>query len=108
MIVALVGTAALLTVGWLLRRAIPVRGPLTAVIPAAILGGFVALALRAFNVLPGTPDVWQDVAYHLFGISFLAIGLTPLGGSGLPRKAHVCAESFRAMLSRSLAGNSFA
>ena len=83
MIVALVGTAVLLAIGWLLRRAIPVRGPLTAVVPAAILGGFVALVLRAVGVLPGTPESWQDVAYHLFGISFLAIGLTPLGGSKL-------------------------
>jgi len=87
MIVALIGTAVLLLVGWLLRRAIPVRGPLTAVVPAAILGGFVALALRAFDVLPGTPEVWQDVAYHLFGISFLAIGLTPLGESKLRKGA---------------------
>jgi len=87
MIIALVGAAALLFIGWLLRRAIPVRGPLTAVIPAAILGGFVALILRAVGVLPGSPEAWQDVAYHLFGISFLAIGLTPLGGSKLRKGA---------------------
>ena len=79
MTVALAGTIALLGVGWLLRRLIPVRGPLTAVVPAAILGGFVALALRGFDVLPGPPEAWQDVAYHLFVVSFLAIGLTPSG-----------------------------
>lgn len=87
MIVALVGTVALLMVGWLLRRVIPVRGPLTAIVPAAILGGFVALALRATGVLPGSPEAWQDVAYHVFGISFLAIGLTPLGESKLRKGA---------------------
>jgi ESS family glutamate:Na+ symporter len=87
MIVALAGTVALLSVGWLLRRVIPVRGPLTAIVPAAILGGFIALVLRAFGVLPGSPEVWQDVAYHLFGISFLAIGLTPLGQSKLRKGA---------------------
>ncbi len=83
MTIALVGTVALLSVGWILRRAIPVRGPLTAIVPAAILGGFVALVLRATGVLPGPPGAWQDVAYHLFGISFLAIGLTPLGNTKL-------------------------
>ena len=87
MIVALVGTVALLAVGWLLRRVIPVRGPLTAVIPAAIMGGFIALALRAAGALPGSPEVWQNAAYHLFGISFLAIGLTPIGGSKLRKGA---------------------
>jgi ESS family glutamate:Na+ symporter len=87
MIVALAGTVVLLSVGWLLRRVIPARGPLSAVVPAAILGGFIALVLRAFDVLPGSPEVWQDVAYHLFGISFLAIGLTPLGDSKLRKGA---------------------
>ncbi len=87
MIFALVGTAVLLAVGWVLRRLVPVRGPLTAVIPVAIMGGFVALVLRAAGVLPGSPEAWQDVAYHLFGISFLAIGLTPLGGTKLRKGA---------------------
>ncbi|MEX1279669.1 MAG: hypothetical protein AB1Z55_03015 [Acidimicrobiia bacterium] len=87
MIVALAGTVVLLGVGWALRRAIPVRGPLTAIVPAAILGGFVALALRAADVLPGSPTAWQDVAYHLFGISFLAIGLTPTGTGRLAKGA---------------------
>ena len=73
MTIALIGTAVLLAVGGLLRRVIPVRGPLTAVVPAAILGGFIALAIRATGTLPGSPESWQDVAYHLFGISFLAI-----------------------------------
>jgi ESS family glutamate:Na+ symporter len=87
MIVALVGTVALLAVGWVLRRVIPVRGPLTAIVPAAIMGGFIALALRATGTLPGSPEAWQNAAYHLFGISFLAIGLTPLGESKLRRGA---------------------
>jgi len=87
MIVALAGTAVLLAVGWVLRRVIPVRGALTAVVPAAILGGFVALLVRAAGALPGSPAAWQDVAYHVFGISFLAIGLTPLRGSKLRKGA---------------------
>ncbi|NND84323.1 MAG: hypothetical protein HKN46_04155 [Acidimicrobiia bacterium] len=85
--IALVGTALLLSVGWGLRRAIPVKGPLSAVIPAAIIGGFLALGLRAGGLLPGTPEDWQDVAYHLFGISFLAIGLTPTGSAKLAKGA---------------------
>ncbi len=87
MTVALVGAVVLLGVGWLLRLVIPVRGALTAVIPAAILGGFVALGLRAGDVLPGPPEAWQDVAYHLFVISFLAIGLTPTGETKLAKGA---------------------
>ncbi|MDJ0954956.1 MAG: hypothetical protein QNJ81_14860 [Acidimicrobiia bacterium] len=87
MMTALIGTIVLLGVGWLLRRVIPVRGPLTAVVPAAIIGGFVALAIRATGTLPGSPESWQDVAYHLFGISFLAIGLTPPGDSKLRKGA---------------------
>lgn len=87
MMIALVGTVLLLAVGWGLRRAIPARGPLSAVIPAAIIGGFAALALRAGGLLPGSPVEWQDVAYHLFGISFLAIGLTPTGSAKLAKGA---------------------
>lgn len=87
MIVALVGTTLLLAVGWALRRVIPARGALTAIVPAAILGGFLALGLRAVDVLPGSPTAWQDVAYHLFGISFLAIGLTPTGTTRLAKGA---------------------
>ena len=32
--------------------------------------------LRQFGWLPGSVEAWQQVGYHLFGISFLAIGLT--------------------------------
>jgi ESS family glutamate:Na+ symporter len=46
-------------------------------LPAAVLGGMVALAFRQFGALPGSVIAWQDVGYHLFGASFLAIGLTP-------------------------------
>ncbi len=87
MTVALAGTILLLAVGWILRRAIPVRGALTAIVPAAILGGLVALVLRGVSVLPGSVEAWQDVAYHLFGISFLAIGLTPTGDAKLRKGA---------------------
>lgn len=87
MIIALLGTAAFLSLGWALRRTIPVRGPLTAVVPAAILGGFTALVFRSTGALPGSPEAWQDAAYHLFGISFLAIGLAPPGESKLRRGA---------------------
>ncbi len=87
MIVALIGTALLLLIGLLLRRIIPARGALLAIIPAAIIGGLVALAVRAFDLLPGSPESWQDAAYHLFGVSFLAIGLTPSGESSLRKGA---------------------
>jgi glutamate:Na+ symporter, ESS family len=77
--VAYIGAAALLLVGFGLRRVVPARGALLAIVPAAILGGLVALVLRAVGLLPGSPEAWQDAAYHLFGVSFLAIGLTPSG-----------------------------
>lgn len=50
-------------------------------LPAAVLGGGIALVLRQFGALPGAVIAWQDVGYHLFGASFLAIGLTPLQSS---------------------------
>jgi ESS family glutamate:Na+ symporter len=51
-------------------------------LPAAVLGGGLALVLRQFGALPGSVVAWQDVGYHLFGASFLAIGLTPSDSSG--------------------------
>jgi ESS family glutamate:Na+ symporter len=87
MTAALLGTAVLVMVGWLLRRVIPARGAMLTVVPAAILGGLIALAIRAAGLLPGSPEAWQDAAYHLFGISFLAIGLTPPGDSKLRKGA---------------------
>jgi ESS family glutamate:Na+ symporter len=51
-------------------------------VPAAVLGGGLALVVRQFGVLPGSVAAWQDVGYHLFGASFLAIGLTPSDSSG--------------------------
>ncbi len=87
MIVALPAAATLLAVGWALRRAVPARGALLAIVPAAIFGGLVALLLRLAGGLPGSVDGWQDAAYHLFGISFLAIGLTPTGDAKLRKGA---------------------
>jgi len=87
MTVAIAGTGLLLAVGWLLRRALPARGVLLTVVPAAILGGLVAVVVRAVGWLPASPQRWQDTAYHLFGISFLAIGLTPPGESQLRKGA---------------------
>ncbi len=52
-------------------------------LPAAVLGGMVALALRQLGALPGSVIAWQDVGYHLFGASFLAIGLTPAKSPGI-------------------------
>ncbi len=71
MLIALVGTGVLYAVGWLLtgRRR-------DGLVPAAILGGVIGLVLRQFDLLPGSVEAWQQVGYHLFGISFLAIGLT--------------------------------
>lgn len=83
MLTALIGTFVLFSVGWLAtgRRR-------DALIPAAFLGGLLGLALRQFDLLPGTVEDWQQIGYHLFGISFLAIGLTrsernekPTGGA---------------------------
>jgi len=87
MIVALLGAGVLLVIGWLLRRIIPAHGVLLTIVPAAILGGLIALLIRALEVLPGSPEAWQDVAYHLFGIAFLAIGLTPSGNYKLRKGA---------------------
>lgn len=71
MLIALAGTVVLFTLGWVLsgRRR-------DGVVPAAILGGAIGLVLRQFELLPGSVEYWQQVGYHLFGISFLAIGLT--------------------------------
>lgn len=71
MTIALVGTVALYAVGWLTtgRRR-------DGLVPAAIVGGVLGLVLRQLELLPGTVEDWQLVGYHLFGISFLAIGLT--------------------------------
>ena len=52
-------------------------------LPAAVLGGLAALVFRQFGALPGTVVAWQDVGYHLFGASFLAIGLTPSRSPGV-------------------------
>jgi ESS family glutamate:Na+ symporter len=87
MTVALIGAGALLVIGRLLRRIIPARGVLLTIVPAAILGGLIALLMRSFELLPGSPEVWQDAAYHLFGIAFLAIGLTPSGNYRLRKGA---------------------
>lgn len=71
MLIALAGTVVLYGLGWVLtgRRR-------DGVVPAAILGGAIGLVLRQFDLLPGSVEAWQQVGYHLFGISFLAIGLT--------------------------------
>lgn len=74
-------TAALLTAVLVVAaRVAPER--LRRAVPPAVLGGVVALVLRQFDVLPGTVIAWQDVGYHLFGMSFLAVGLTPTGAQG--------------------------
>lgn len=82
MLVALLGTAVLYAIGWLVtgRRR-------DGLVPAAIVGGVLGLVLRQFGVLPGSIEAWQEVAYHLFGISFLAIGLTRSERSGVTRGA---------------------
>ncbi len=82
MVVALAGTVVLYAIGWLLtgRRR-------DGVLPAAIVGGAIGLVLRQFDLLPGSVEAWQQVGYHLFGISFLAIGLTPGDRSAVSRGA---------------------
>lgn len=87
MTVALPAAAVLLLIGWALRRTVPARGGVLAIVPAALFGGLVALLLRMADVLPGAVESWQDAAYHLFGISFLAIGLTPTGDAKLRKGA---------------------
>lgn len=73
--VAAAVTAALVVVARLARRR------LGTAVPAALLGGAAALVLRQLGWLPGSVEAWQDVGYHLFGASFLAIGLTPASSS---------------------------
>lgn len=72
--------AALTTVLVIASRRAPAS--LRRTLPAVVLGGGLALVLRQFGALPGSVVAWQDVGYHLFGASFLAIGLTPLTSSG--------------------------
>ena len=74
--------AALLT-GVLVVASRAAPTPLRRSLPAAVLGGLVALVLRQVDALPGSVVAWQDVGYHLFGASFLAIGLTPSESKGI-------------------------
>lgn len=46
-----------------------------AMIPTAVLGGFIALFLREFNVLPMDGNFLEKVTYHTIGIGFIALSL---------------------------------
>jgi len=46
-----------------------------AMIPTAVLGGFIALFLREFNILPMDGEFLEKVTYHTIGIGFIALSL---------------------------------
>jgi ESS family glutamate:Na+ symporter len=46
-----------------------------AMIPTAVLGGFIALFLRELNLIPMDGDFLEKVTYHAIGIGFIALSL---------------------------------
>ncbi|HHY65163.1 MAG TPA: sodium:glutamate symporter [Clostridiaceae bacterium] len=46
-----------------------------AMIPTAVLGGFIALFLRETNILPMDLEFLEKVTYHTIGIGFIALSL---------------------------------
>lgn len=46
-----------------------------AMIPTAVLGGFIALFLREFNILPMDGEFLEKITYHTIGIGFIALSL---------------------------------
>ena len=46
-----------------------------AMIPTAVLGGFIALILRELNMIPLELDFLEKVTYHAIGIGFIALSL---------------------------------
>ncbi len=46
-----------------------------AMIPTAVLGGFIALFLRELNLIPMDGDFLEKVTYHTIGIGFIALSL---------------------------------
>ena len=46
-----------------------------AMIPTAVLGGFIALFLRECNILPMNVEFLEKVTYHTIGIGFIALAL---------------------------------
>jgi len=46
-----------------------------AMVPTAVLGGFIALFLRELNLIPLELDFLEKVTYHTIGIGFIALSL---------------------------------
>lgn len=46
-----------------------------AMVPTAVLGGFIALFLRELNILPMDLEFLEKVTYHTIGIGFIALSL---------------------------------
>lgn len=46
-----------------------------AMIPTAVLGGFIALLIRALNFIPIDGELLEKITYHTIGIGFIALSL---------------------------------
>ena len=65
--------AAILIAANVIRRKVP--GIKRALIPSAVLAGFIALALRSFNIIKFDIGVMEMVTYHTIAIGFIALSL---------------------------------
>ena len=45
-------------------------------VPASLIGGIIGMIFFNAGLLPVGPEIFQAIAYHLFIVSFIAIGLT--------------------------------
>ncbi|HQL44517.1 MAG TPA: hypothetical protein PL073_11570 [Spirochaetota bacterium] len=45
-------------------------------IPSCLIGGAIGLILRSYEIIPLSADILETLAFHLFNISFISIGLT--------------------------------
>lgn len=74
---------AMLAFGWMsimLLVGIILRAKIKAfqkfLIPSCLIGGAIGLILRSYEIIPLTADILETMAFHLFNISFISIGLT--------------------------------
>lgn len=74
---------AMLAFGWMsimLLLGIILRAKVKAfqkfLIPSCLIGGAIGLILRSYDVIPLSADILETLAFHLFNISFISIGLT--------------------------------
>ncbi|MCX8123219.1 MAG: hypothetical protein N3F66_03535 [Spirochaetes bacterium] len=64
----------MLLIGIILRAKI--KAFQTFLIPSCLLGGAIGLILRSYGIIPLSADILETMAFHLFNISFISIGLT--------------------------------